>query len=260
MQAQGVIADQNRHHVREQRDDNAGRNQCGPACSQGVDQRGPGAQAGEPEECREPERLQEPQRGVRDPAKPRVHRPQVPAGEAAEQHTHRCAETKFEASKCDGRETDEPAEGDDRRQQHQIGRRRGVFRKSDLVGDTRDIHAGAGDRQHVAALDNGLARERQLASATAQSEEVDATGSHLFTEGAQRRPGELAVGQHEIGRDARDVDQLGVVDLVAQHPGALDDCPPATPDRNQIVSLEGRGWRHIDERGPAAKPLDRHPI
>ena len=94
---------------------------------------------------------------------------------------------------------------------------------------------------------------------TAQSEEVDAARSHVFTEGAQRRPGELAVGQHEIGRDARDVEQLGVVDLVAQHPRALDDCRPATPDRNHIVSLEGRGWRHIDERGPAAKPLDRHP-
>ena len=32
----------------------------------------------------------------------------------------------------------------------------GVFRNADLVGDARDVRAGARDRQNVAALDNGL--------------------------------------------------------------------------------------------------------
>ena len=40
----------------------------------------------------------------------RVHRPQIPAGEAAEQHAHRCAQAKLEAAERGRRETDEPAE------------------------------------------------------------------------------------------------------------------------------------------------------
>ena len=210
----------------------------GPAVLSASISAGPALETGEREEGRETERLEEPQRCLRDPAKPWIHRPQIPDGEAAEQHAHRCAQTKLEAAERGRRKTDESADGDDRRYQRQVGRRRRVFRNADVVGDARDVRGGAGDRQHVAALDNGCARERQLASATPQSEEVDAARSHIFTEGAQRRPRELAVGQHEIGRDARDVEQLGVVDLVAQQHRALDDCRPAPADRNHIVGLE----------------------
>ena len=98
--AQRIVADQNRRHVWEQRDDDAGHNQCGPGFPQGVDQRGAGAQTGEREECRQPQRLEEPQRCLRDPAKPWIHRPQIPDGEAAEQHAHRCAQAKLEAAEC----------------------------------------------------------------------------------------------------------------------------------------------------------------
>ena len=187
----------------------------------------------------------------------RIHRPQISNGEAAEETpTGALMPSSSPANVAVGRPI--ATAGDGRRHDLRSVADEGNSAKP-ISSATRAMFAPApvtvriSPRSTTVPRVNGSSRP-----APAARGQVDAARFHFVTEGAQRGLGELTVGHDEIGRDARDVEQLGIVDLVAQRPRAREDCRPAAADGNHVVSLEACAGRHLDERGPAAEAFDRH--
>ena len=124
----------------------------GPAFLRASISAGPALRPASARNAARPQRLEEPQRCARDPAKPWIHRPQIPNGETTEQHAHRCAQTKLEAAERRRRETDESAEGDDRPTSIRPVADVGYPQSRSRQRRARRSRRRAGDRQNISRV------------------------------------------------------------------------------------------------------------
>ncbi len=237
------------------------RSRLGPVCFRPATKLGPGAQADDADEDGEADRVEHPERRLRDPAEGRPHRAQPAEDEPHDQGAAARRQAERQPADRDRQEPDEPAHEDAEADEDDVGLAATAARCSRAPCPARSTSRGRpGEPQDVAAVDHG--RRRRTGSPLPRARACIRTTPRPCSDGElpQRAVDKAPVGQDDVQRDQREVEQRPVLDLDA------DRGPAARATLRRAASaIASPRWSIISGdpsriSAPSPDPLDEDPV
>src|SRR4029077_11142265 len=195
---QHITPEQDRHGVRENRDDNADKDQADPRLLEPRKKAGPCGKPNARHEDGQTHRVEDPHGGPWDPTKCRVDRAQPAEYQTHDQRAAAGCERERQPGNCEGEQSHEAAEDDPQTDEDHVRHHCLAVGVAELLGRALDVARGSDESHYIAPLHLRRGRERHRLASPGQLLQKD-TAREL--EGRQLYntfPDETLVGDHDV--------------------------------------------------------------